>query len=94
MFEGMEQIAPHDDAVGVDGLRRVGWAELAAAISLSRSLRNSEEGLLAQAGPSFDNAEPKDERGVNLSYLASRKAPGVTDGPTEDPSPRRHRENT
>lgn len=93
MFESIEQIAVQEDETGEDELRRVGWAELAAAISLSRSLRNAEKGLLAQAGPSFDSSDSKDERGINLSYLASRKAPGVTEGLIADPAPRRHREN-
>ena len=50
MFEGLEPIVAQDDATGEGGLRRVGWAELTAAISLSRNLRGGEQGLLAQAG--------------------------------------------
>ncbi len=38
MFEGLEPIVAQDDATGEGGLRRVGWAELTAAISLSRNL--------------------------------------------------------
>ena len=93
MFEGLEQIVAPDDSTGKDGLRRVGWAELAAAISLSRSMHRGEERLLASVGPSFDYAENKDECGVNLSYLASRKAPGDKDLPSLPTVPRRHREN-
>ena len=92
MFEGLEQIAAPKGVVGKDGLRRVGWAELAAAISLSRNLRGGEQGLLAQAGPSFDNTDSKDERGINPRSLASRKAPELTDGISATPTPRRHRE--
>mgnify|MGYP001229846569 CR=1 FL=1 len=92
MFEGLEQIAAPKGVVGKDGLRRVGWAELAAAISLSRNLRGGEQGLLAQAGPSFDNTEPKEERGINPRSLASGKAPELTDGISATPTPRRHRE--
>ena len=93
MFEGLEHIAAPEEATGEDGLRRVGWAELAAAISLSRSIHRGEDRLLANVGPSFDYAERKDECGVNLSYLASRKAPGDRDMPSEADVPRRHREN-
>ena len=93
MFEGLEQIAAPKGVVGKDGLRRVGWAELAAAISLSRNLRGGEQGLLAQAGPSFDNTEPKDERGINPSSLASRKAEGDSGVFSAENAPRRHREN-
>lgn len=92
MFEGLEQIAAPEGAADENGLRRVGWAELAAAISLSRSLPGREQGLLAQAGPSFDDTESKDERGINPRYLASRKAPELTDGMSATPTPRRHRE--
>jgi len=91
MFEGTDQIAAHDDATDRDGLRRVAWAELAAAISLSRSLHEDDGGLLAKVG-SFDGHEANDERGVNLSSLASRKAPVGRDVPSTDPAPRRHRE--
>ena len=92
MFEGLEPIVAQDDATGEGGLRRVGWAELTAAISLSRNLARNEQGLLAQAGPSFDNSEPKEERGITLRSLASRKAPELTDGISATPTPRRHRE--
>lgn len=94
MFYELEDIAALDEAGGETGLRRVGWAELAAAISLSRSLHEGERGLLAQAGPSFDGAANKDERGVNLSSLARRKAPGDREGPSASLPPRRHREKT
>ena len=94
MFEGVEQIAAHDDARGRDGLRRVGWAELAAAISLSRTLRRDDQRLLTKAGPSFDNTEANDERGINLSSLASRKARGDRHWSSANLPPRRHRENT
>ena len=77
MFEGLEQIAAPKGVVGKDGLRRVGWAELAAAISLSRNLRGGEQGLLAQAGPSFDNTEPKDERGINPRSLEATLARAI-----------------
>tara|TARA_B100001179_G_scaffold114644_1_gene81810 strand:+ start:205 stop:489 length:285 start_codon:yes stop_codon:yes gene_type:complete len=93
MFEGLEQIAAPDDATGKDGLRRVGWAELAAAISLSRSMNRSEERLLAKVGPSFDYTDRKDECGVNPSYLASRKSPGDKDTLNRADVPTRHREN-
>ena len=93
MFEGMEQIAAPEDAVDEDGLRRVGWAELAAAISLSRNLRKEDRGLLSGVGPSFDRTDQKEERGVNLSSLASRKASGDTKGFSAEEPPRRHREN-
>ena len=93
MFEGLEPIVAQDDATGEGGLRRVGWAELTAAISLSRNLAKGEQGLLAQAGPSFDNTEAKDERGINPSSLASRKPQGDTDGFSAHKAPRRHREN-
>ena len=94
MFEGPTKIAAQEHAPGEDGLRRVGWAELAAAISLSRALRTGEDGLLAQAGPSFDRHEAKDERGVNLVSLARRKVPGGKQMPSAEIPPERHRENT
>ena len=94
MFQGLDDIAVPEEARGRDGLRRVGWAELAAAISLSRRLHSGEQGLLARAGPSFDGTESKEERGVNLSSLARRKAPGGNAGSSASLSPRRHRENT
>lgn len=93
MFEGPDQIAARANPPGEDGLRRVGWAELAAAISLSRALRKGEHGLLAQAGPSFDRHEAKDERGINLVSLARRKAPGGKQSLSAEMSPERHREN-
>ena len=93
MFEGLEPIVAQDDATGEGGLRRVGWAELSAAISLSRNLARGEQGLLAQAGPSFNNTDPKDERGINPRSLASRKSPELTDGASATPTPRRDREN-
>ena len=93
MFEGLEHITAPDDATGEDGLRRVGWAELAAAISLSRSMHKGEDRLLAKVGPSFDYTERKDERGINPSSLASRKAPGDRDRLSVAHTPRRHREN-
>ena len=92
MFEGLEPIVAQDDATGEGGLRRVGWAELTAAISLSRNLARNEQGLLAQAGPSFDNSEPKEERGINLRSLASRKADGDSGVFSAENAPRRHRE--
>ena len=91
MFEVTDQIAAHDDATDRHGLRRVAWAELAAAISLSRSLREDDRGLLAKVG-SFDSHEAKEERGINLSSLASRNAPVGRDVLSTDPAPRRHRE--
>ena len=92
MFQGVEQIEGAEDAPTRDGLRRVGWAELAAAISLSRALRDGEDGLLARAGPSFDLTETKDEYGVNPSSLARRKAHGDKRVPSAGIPPRRHRE--
>lgn len=100
MFEGMEPIAAQDESRGEDGLRRVRWAELSAAIGLSRDLRKGDEGLLSGAGPSFDSTDGgneagpggKDECGVNLSSLASRKTPGDTDVRSADDSPSRDRE--
>ncbi|MBB3034321.1 hypothetical protein [Alteriqipengyuania lutimaris] len=96
----MEPIAAQDETRGKDSLRRVRWAELSAAIGLSRDLRKGDEGLLSGAGPSFDStddgadvaADGKDERGINLSSLASRKAPGDTDIRSADDSPSRDRE--
>ncbi len=93
MFEGATKIAALGRATGEDGLRRIGWAELAAAINLSRAMRREERSLLGQAGPSFGRTEPKDERGVNLSSLASRKATGGSEMPSAHNAPRRHREN-
>ena len=93
MFQGLDDIAVPEEARGRDGLRRVGWAELAAAISLSRSMNRSEERLLAKVGPSFDYTDRKDECGVNPSYLASRKSPGDKDTLNRADAPRRHREN-
>ena len=92
MFEGVNRIAAHENAPGKDGLRRVGWAELAAAINLSRAMRRGENGLLARAGPSFGQTAAKDERGINPSSLASRKTPGDTDVRSADDSPSRDRE--
>ncbi len=100
MFEGMEPIAAQDESRGKDGLRRVRWAELSAAIGLSRDLRKGDKGLLSGAGPSFDStdggadapASGKDERGVNLSSLAGRKTPVDTDSCSADLSPSRDRE--
>ena len=100
MFEGLEEIAARDVAPGKDGLRRVAWAELAAAISLARAMRTHDEGLLAQAGPSFGRSRAtgqetaKDERGVNLESLARRKGPGGNNLISAELSPERHRENT
>lgn len=93
MFEGVNPIAAQESAPGKDGLRRVGWVELAAAINLSRAMRRGENGLLARAGPSFGQTAAKDERGINPSSLASRKAPGDRDRLSVAHTPRRHREN-
>ena len=92
MFEGAGQIAAESRATDANGLRRVGWAELSAAISLSRAMRGRETGLLAQAGPSFGFTDEKDERGVNLVSLARRKASGGTDMLSAEIAPERHRE--
>ena len=90
MFEGVNRIAAHENAPGKDGLR---WAELAAAINLSRAMRRGENGLLARAGPSFGQTAAKDERGINPSSLASRKADGDSGVFSAENAPRRHREN-
>ena len=92
MFQDVNPIAAPDEPVGKDGLRRVGWPELAAAISLSRGLGQEAEGLLDRVGPIFDRAEAKEQRGVNLSSLARRKSPGGNTGPTKSVPPRRDRE--
>ena len=84
MFEGADKIAAAKPAADEHGLRRVGWSELAAAISLSRAL---------QSGPSFDRTEAKDERSVNLVSLARRKASRGRASSSANPSPERHREN-
>jgi|TARA_R100000049_G_C1909850_1_gene57480 hypothetical protein len=93
MFEGADKIAADNPAADEHGLRRVGWAELAAAISLSRALRMQDPGLLSKAGPSFDRTEAKDERGVNLVSLARRKASRGRASSSANPSPERDREN-
>ncbi len=93
MFEGVNPIAAQESAPGKDGLRRVGWVELAAAINLSRAMRRGENGLLARAGPSFGQTAAKDERGINPSSLASRKADGDSGVFSAENAPRRHREN-
>ena len=90
MFEGVNPIAAQESAPGKDGLRRV---ELAAAINLSRAMRRGENGLLARAGPSFGQTAAKDERGINPSSLASRKADGDSGVFSAENAPRRHREN-
>lgn len=92
MFEGSAKIAARANPPGEDGLRRVGWAELSAAISLARALRKADGGLLAQAGPSFDRHEAKDEHGINLVSLARRKAPGGKQMLSAEIPPERHRE--
>ena len=43
MFEGADKIAAAKPAADEHGLRRVGWSELAAAISLSRALRTKQK---------------------------------------------------
>jgi len=94
MFQDVNPVAAPEESADKDGLRRVGWPELAAAISLSRGLGEAEKGLLDRAGPFFDRAEEKEERGVNPSSLARRKAPGGIAGRTDSVPPRRDRETT
>ena len=93
MFQGLEHIPVQDDAIATDRLRRVGWPELAAAISLSRDLRHGADGLRARAGPFSDRGEVKDERAVNPSSLVRRKAPDGSATPSAQLPPRRDREN-
>ena len=93
MFQDVNPVAAPDEPVDKDGLRRVGWPELAAAISHSRGLgQEEEEGLLDRVGPIFDRAEAKEQRGVNLSSLARRKSPWGNAGSTKSVPPRRDRE--
>ena len=93
MFEGADKIAAAKPAADEHGLRRVGWSERAAAISLWRALRTQDPGVLSQSGPSFDRTEAKDERSVNLVSLARRKASRGRASSSANPSPERHREN-